>query len=45
MILTCNTCPRQICFHGKSRDVWAVLFGWIIRNNRYFCSACAEGEE
>lgn len=44
MMLTCYSCPRQLCFHGKKRDVMAKLFGWLIRNGRYFCQSCSEEE-
>ena len=30
MILTCHTCPKQICFPGRRRDFFARMFGWAI---------------
>lgn len=45
MILTCHDCPRQLCFHGRKRNVFATLFGWLIRDGRYFCTDCVEGRE
>lgn len=31
MIVTCNTCPRQLCFVGSARTAVALLFGWSFR--------------
>lgn len=31
MILTCYKCPRQPCFAGSNRDLYAHLFGWLNR--------------
>lgn len=42
-MLTCHLCPRQIAFRGSKRDLFARLFGWVIKGGRYFCSpSCAE---
>ncbi|MDI6834856.1 MAG: hypothetical protein QMD99_03960 [Rhizobiaceae bacterium] len=42
MILTCHDCSRQICFHGHDRNLFARLFGWIVKERRYYCAACGE---
>lgn len=36
MILTCHTCPKQLCFHGRDRDLYARLFGWVVRGGAVF---------
>lgn len=48
MILTCHDCPRQICFHGSDRNLFARLFGWVVSARssggaQYRCAACGEG--
>lgn len=45
MMLTCYRCPKQIAFKGSSRDLFARLFGWVRKGGRYFCAACAGGDE
>ena len=40
MILTCYKCPRQLCFAGSNRDLYARLFGWLNRGGRYYCTSC-----
>lgn len=42
MILTCNTCPRQLCFKGVDRNLFVSLFGWMKKGNRFFCNSCGE---
>lgn len=44
MILTCHTCPRQLCFHGSKRNLFARLFGWVIRGRRYYCAECGQDD-
>ncbi len=46
MILTCHDCRRQLCFHGTDRNLFARLFGWVVRGGgRYYCADCGEVSE
>ncbi len=40
MILACYRCPRQIAFPVTQRTLFARLFGWITKGERFFCSSC-----
>lgn len=42
MILTCYSCPKQICFCGSNRNLFARLFGWAMKGGRYYCTSCGE---
>lgn len=42
MILTCHTCPKQLCFCGSNRSLFARMFGWVIKGQRFYCAACGE---
>jgi hypothetical protein len=44
MILTCHSCPRQICCSGPGKRLvrLAALFGWRLRGGGFVCSGCGE---
>lgn len=46
MIVTCSTCSKQLVFAGthRKRNLFARLFGWVLRGGRYFCQSCGGGE-